>query len=443
VLRRAFILSLLLGLSAGLALAQPAPRGFFERDRLINEDLRDQVAADDARILPRGESYTLALDSHFFYRSYRFSASPALYHGGFWIAPFLEYRPTASVAFNFKVPVFNPAYSYGVVSTTRVHPFVGFTWSRRYPVERIEALPEWNARRFLDWDLKLRLFDLDRQTLGAGLTLEEKEMSGLEFLARKDIYRFRFIQDGTGGYTIAGDLQYAQLDVLDDLLGVSVMHTHVAGTAIPTLYSAHQLWQHYLYRAEFSSVGASRAWMVGLQYRRRWALPFAGLAFRLKGQHRDYGEGWANHLFNGIESAAFSFGGTPSSPTTATVEPDYLSVEQEDKPFTNSQNVFVGGLAAHVDSLELELQLEPWDGWVFFSQNEVSRFEYSGAASRNDYFYRQGLRLYVNDNGNEAIEFVYSNKSIDAQDMPDASDGFTRTEFRDAPFYGVDGRLRF
>lgn len=285
--------------------------------RTLNADLSAQNKDAPYRMLPCTKLYCISVDAHLFYRD--ITGNAGYYHGGYWLDNFFEVTPTENLSLNAKIAIYNPAASYGVVATTYVLPFIGVGWK--------DNLSNYG---FSDTKVNIRYFDLDRQTIAAGLTLFEKEMSGLMLELERDNWKFKFIFDGTGGFDVDGDFFSGQINFLHDWLGFAAFvdtghaidkRTRYLPNQSPfySVYSTHSLFNDWEYRSEASIRNQGGAGMFKVQWNPSDAN--SGLKVTLNSQIRYYGAHFAEGIKNHIQH-------------------DYVSIEQEDKPFTDSMNIF-------------------------------------------------------------------------------------------------------
>lgn len=397
-LRRIWLLSMLVCYSAGASVAQ-APK------RLRNADLAPQVTSQPFRVLPQSSVLSLASDTHFFYRVAR---QFPYYHAGYWMENLAELRPVKKLAINGRFIFYNPAMSYGVVSHFFFHPLFSFSWND-------------NLQDYGWGDIKLtfRLMDLDRQTLGAGLTLEQKEMSGVLLDLVKGDFRFRYLQDGTGGYDISGDVNYLQLDYKNNLAGLYAFHNHFGRAGFVGVYSTARLLDWLDTRAEVSTRHGVFAGLAGLSARGD-----LGESVHLTGdlQLRGYQSDFARDIKGRIEH-------------------DYLTIAQEDKPFTDSMNVFVFDDDVYVPAIRAGAVVRLWKGVSFTTDHELAIFHYKKAGIQNHYFFRYGLSVCQTGEGHFCAEFVCSNKFTSAQLPIDQNDKENKFSFGKLPFLGLEAHI--
>ena len=142
-----------------------------EVEYMINDDIKNQVSNSPWRVLPKGENYALAADLHAFWNVN--NNGDDYYHSGYWFNSFFEYQPEAQITLNLKLSIFNPSNSYGYNAPARIVPFMAATWS---------------PPTFFEMQFALKGGDLGRVTIGAGLLVEEKEMSGLSSVLKSETF---------------------------------------------------------------------------------------------------------------------------------------------------------------------------------------------------------------------------------------------------------------
>ncbi len=377
--------------------------------RIRNENLRPQLEGIDQKILPCNPQICLAFDGHLFYRIPRLG-EPGYYHGGFWLNQFMEFNPYEKLSLNLKVVAYNPAASYGVTSQSRLHPFVAASWQD-------------NLQEYFRFDLGVKglFFDLDRQTLGAGLTLEEKEMAGFLLEVFRGPGRFRYIFNGTGGFDRSGDVHSYQFDLWKDLLGFNSF-THKIGTAsFFSVFSRGNAIPAVGHALEFSRRRGRTAWLAALDHR---SFPWEWLGVYLKVQSRAYADGYAEGIVGHIEH-------------------DYVSIEQEDKAWTNSLNVFAVDDNVRVNAAEAEVNLRLSRRLFVFTQNEVAQFQYKSVPLENFYFFRHGVKVCPRKRLFECGSVFVSNKMINASGPIEQNDVTNKRLFFRKKFLGMEARFIF
>lgn len=374
--------------------------------RLVNADLAPQIASQKFRVLPQYPALSLAMDTHFFYRvAWQFP----YYHAGYWMDNLFELRPVKKLAMNGRFIFYNPAMSYGAVSHFYFHPLMSFAWT--------DNLKDYGLA---DIKIRFRLMDLDRQTLGAGLTLEQKEMSGVHFSLTSGDFRFRYLQDGTGGYDISGDVNYLQLDYKDNLIGLYAFHNHFGRAGFVGVYSTTRLLDWLETRAEFSTRHGVYAGLAGVN------------------AHGDVGP--SIHLTGDLQFRAYQ--ADYARDIKGRIEHDYLTIAQEDKPFTDSMNVFVHDDDVYVSALRVGAVVPLWKALKFTTDHELAVFHYKKAGVQNHYFFRYAVSACQAEEGTFCAEFVASNKFTSARLPISQNDIENKFSFGKLEFLGLEARVK-
>lgn len=371
-----------------------------------NEDLRAQISSQTGRVLPSSDLFSAAIDGHLFYRN--LASYGGYYHGGYWIDAYVEVTPWKQLALNGKFVLYDPAASFGVTGTSYIHPNVTVRWNESLGV--LASVPV-NVRSLF--------FYLDRQTLGAGLTLEDKEMSGMLIEARRDWLRVKYLQDGTGGYNIGGDVRHLSLDLSNDLIGLALFEHQEESPAFFSIYSLHPLIGDFSYFTEVGRRHERYAGLLGVKHQKEWA---RYLSSRLRLQARRYESGYAEGIKGKIEH-------------------DYLSIEQEDKSYTNSENVFVWNDDVNVASCELGLTLRPYPWLRLDTDNEYYLFSYRSSAQQSGYLYRHSVGICPNALQAACAYLVYSNKMTSAEFPLSVMDGRNIPYFLKRTYLALEARF--
>jgi hypothetical protein len=385
-----------------LALSSLASAQSFE-PRLRNADLKKQVDAQSYRTLPCTETSCFAIDGHLFYRT----TSPEAflyYHGGYWFDGFIELNPSKSLSFNSRLAVFHPAASYGVVSTAKILPFLAITWSEnltRYHLGNIDA--------------RIRWLDLDQQTLGAGLSLEDKDMAGLFLEFAGGVSRLRFVLDGTGGYMVARDLWYAQLDFWEERIGVytfslnSFSSPHAFGA-----FSKLPLGNGLRLDSELSARQSAWAALGRIHQNSSWG----PLTLRTSVQARYYGSGYASDIKGQIDH-------------------DYIPISYENRSYLISENIFSFGDDVLATGARIQLGLELSKLWRIGLDLESTRFDFMSIEDVERIFYRSDLSFCPSEHG--CGSFFVSNRALTSVNDPIKN----RPLLSSDRHYGLDARVSF
>lgn len=180
-----------------------------------NEKLREQVAQDPDRILPKTNYFSAAVDADFFKPAYverkiseRYSANP--YHGnGYWIESRFERVPIESIRLNVKLIPWFGTSSFGYSARSQLFSL---------------AAGSWEDQLFRsDWKFRFRVSDLELQTFGGGLIIQDRPVNGGRSEFEHGDILLRFTVDGTGGLTTPGDTYDHHIGLFHDRLGVGVI----------------------------------------------------------------------------------------------------------------------------------------------------------------------------------------------------------------------------
>ena len=131
-------------------------------DYAPNANLIEEVNSHPFRLFPKSDHYAFAVDADFFKpvfigdlqsNYYRYDA----YHGnGYWLTLRGEYKPVQQVTLDLKTIVTHGTSSNGPTYNAIIVPMVGITYQED----------------LLGFNVKFRLSDIGRQTVGTGLFIE-------------------------------------------------------------------------------------------------------------------------------------------------------------------------------------------------------------------------------------------------------------------------------
>lgn len=282
-----------------------------------NVDLRETVAEQPWRVAPGDRSWATAADVRFSYSANMAKSDihPGFYHGGTYNELYGEVEPFENWILNLRLTTGVVSYSYGATAAGFVHPWPALTY--RASGERLSV--------------RGRAGDLDRQTLGAGLTLQDEELSGIRGVAGiEDVgpanMRAVVMWAGTGGFQVDGDARYAALEPVAEMLGVYFLDLSIGE---PPFVGAYFRGEEGVLRWGLEGSRRSIAW-AGLA-----RIGVAAESDRLNGsldvQGRALEPGWADGF---------------------RIEHDYLAPEQEDKQAFDTMHFLVdhrGGTMVGVD----------------------------------------------------------------------------------------------
>jgi hypothetical protein len=376
---------------------------------LRNSELDKQVAQNPTAYLPCKPELCFAVQGRYFYRTNPYVSRSKIidlgsgssmivpgefvyYHGGYWLDTFAQIQPHEEFALNVQLALEQGASSYGTTAETRVLPFVAFKWERT-----------WNE----GLSTQVQGFDLGAQTLGSGLILEEKRMSGMRNEIRSGDLRFVHMLEGTSSFQIDGDLWYLQADWKQERLGLYTLSTaSIANSSLGRSLS-------------FNTVGLFSRWPLSSSTRLSWEVARYG-------DSRPIGPAWGALIktrseFLGDEQEFLmepqlryyskAFG---SRFAEAKYSLEYVPPEAENKSFLTPENTFRDfGQANDWIAAALRLQMKRflnssvyalgmWEGVVMSVDRDTQ--------TRS--FLTLGFGYHPRTRGGESLEIFVSNKAL-------------------------------
>ncbi len=387
-LRSLLLFSLILGTSSAQAYIDYAP----------NDHLAEEVADHSYRILPHNEHYSLAIDGDFFkpvfvgsnnFNYYKYD----FYHGnGYWVDTRVEFKPVEDLIVNMKFDVTQGTSSNGPTLDALIVPHVALTY-------------RWHLLGF-DW--AARLSDIERQTIGTGLFIEFKETEGGWITAKRDSFEAKMMVDGTGSFRVEGGLIAFDVSFWDHLLGGTFFIQETDNSFSPpqymgTVYSKRD-WSNGLgYGLEYGGDSAAPAMIAYAQYKGS----FGNFNVFLKPQFRHYGHGVLGTL-------------------PGNVQQNYVSYDQNDKPYTTLMDIFVYGDDVNTFSGQLNVEYVFNSFYRVYAETEALRYEYQKVPTLQAFFYRTGFKFYPFKNRDDEFGVLVGNKYLIASTAVDAS-GQVRT----------------
>ena len=381
-----------------------------------NAHVREDVQADSNRVIPLTEHFAFTDDTDVFFRGL---GDHDFYHGaGYWSQLRSEATVNPYLKLNVRSIFYNATNDAGYAQAGGNYHLLALT---------IVAPGE-----VLGGTLSLRGPDLDRQTMGAGLLIQDKEMNGalirwdcgdvVVILRGDDTGLFRQYDDTYNlevnlwkGYAGIGGIMWPQ--------GVEQDHLGHERASYGYLFSQHSFeWIDYAFEAgERSGAGA---YLGALSHTHSWG----GFKAMLKGEYRYYSGGFANDFAGQIQQ-------------------QYISYDQYDKDFTNAANVFVYGDNASVMAAHLNLWWTISHTWRLHSLNEVGQFTYGSAGATNPtvpyYYFRHGLQYCPIASRDDCLNLFFSNKVLtDSQTRPPSQISLANAPlFTMYPFVGAEIRI--
>ena len=350
-----------------------------------NRNVMEEVDAHFYRILPRSQDYALAIDGDFFKPVfippnagdyYRYD----LNHGnGYWLDVRAEFHPDPNLILNVKTSMTQGTSSNGPAYFATLFPRIGLTY--RVP-------------RFLGLQWEARLGDIDRQTLGSGLFIENKETAGGYLIARADPWTARIMVDGTGSFTLNGgvlalEVDYAQGWVGSDLILLESEDSYRPPQATLTVFSRHDLSQTLRYAVEAAKNSKAWAAMASLSWEDSWQ----DFSLRLKPQFRMYGKGILGSLPGQVEQV-------------------FVSYDQNDKPWTTLMNIFPFGDHVETYSSQIRAEYRLNSFYRIYADAEPYFFDYHDTRPMSGVFYRAGFRFFPFKTREDEFGLLIGNKYL-------------------------------
>jgi hypothetical protein len=351
-----------------------------------NANLQEEVNSNPYRILPKSEHFSFALDADFYkpvfwggnnfiYYKYDF------YHGnGYWADLRGEFKANSNFAVNVKTTLTHGTSSNGPTYLALIVPHVGITYRQQ---------------GFLGFDWETRLSDIDRQTVGTGLFIEDKETDGGYAIAKQGIFTGKLMVDGTGSFTLDGGVIALDFNLWDGLLGGTTLIQETETPIQPaqvmsTVYSRHEWKNEGLgFAAEYGGDQAAKAGMVSVKYE----TDFDRLHLFVKPQFRSYGRGILGSLPRHIEH-------------------NYVSYDQNDKPFTNLMDIFAFGDHVETYTAMINLEFAVNIFYHLYVESEFIDFKYHDVQEIHEAFFRTGVKFFPFKDRPEEFGFLIGNKYL-------------------------------
>lgn len=379
-----------------------------------NATLREEVESDTQRLIPLTKHFAFAVDGETYFRNL---GSDDFYHGvGYWMQIRSEARPIEAVSLNVRSIVYA-----GSCSTGYAEPGGGY---------HLLGLSATDPHLIFGGKIGLRMADLDRQTFGEGLLVQEKEMNGALVSWQRDNHYVLVRTDGTGLFRVNDDTYNTELGLWAGAVGLGNVswpqgqaQDHLTHDRVPYNYVFSRMsFDWFSYGLEAGTRQQAFAGLLALKTANTWG----GLSLQTKLEARRYNSGFAE-----------DFAGQ--------VQQQYISYDQYDKAFTNAANVFVTGDDVTVAAAHLNARMKISEAWRLHSLNESGRFDFKSKDSLGYYYFRQGTEYCPFEGREDCLDFYVSNKVL--------TDSFARppsklstsnsTLFKAQPFFGLEARFRF
>jgi hypothetical protein len=369
-----------------------------------NERLFEQLEREPFRILPRSEHWAFAVDADFF-KPVFLGANDAnlykydFYHGnGYWLNFRSEWRPVEELSLNAKLDLTQGTSSNGPTFLAFVIPHVGLTY---------------RVGNFPGVKLEFRLSDLVRQTVGTGLFVEMKETVGGSVNASSGAWNARLMVDGTGSFRLDGGLAAVDVSYAGGLLGATLLLQEVktefqAPWITGTLYSRQVYPNGFGYGVETGvneNAGASR---IFFEFEGDYGI----FGYRLKPEYRYYGKR--------------ILGSLPGK-----VMHNFVSYDQNDKPFTLLMNIFPYGDQVDAYSMRGEFELRFNSFYRAFADLEWVNWFYREAEDLKTVFFRSGLKFRPFRDRKDEFGFLVGNRYLNASTLTPAGRTYSSPAYPD------------
>jgi hypothetical protein len=361
-----------------------------------NLDLAAEVEGKPYRILPHTQYYTFAIDGDFFKPAfiknnndnyYRYD----FYHGnGYWMALRAEFKPVPDLVLNLKTDFTHGTSSNGPTYQALIIPHLGLTF----------------RQKLLGFDGEARLSNIDRQTIGAGVFIDQKETDGGYVTLKHNDFFAKLMVDGTGSFRMEGGLVALDVSFMQQILGATflIQETNTEFNPpnnIGTLYSKKN-WDNGLgYAVE---VGGHQAAWAGLAFI-KFQKQIGSLNFLIKPEARYYG--------------SQILGSVPGN-----INHNYVSYDQNDKPFTSAMNILSYGDHVKTYSGLLRLEYRFNSFYQIYGENELIQLQRMGRDTIQSDYFRAGFKLYPFKGREDEFGFLIGNKYLNASTGRSGGSGY-------------------
>lgn len=381
---------------------------------LPNNNLESEVHDEADRKIPQTDWFSAAIDGHSYLRTL---GTKDFYHGvGYWIQGRTEFRPHDSFHLNVRSVFYSGSFSGGYTEPTGNYHLFGLygLWPQSIAGGKFEG----------------RAMDIERQTIGHGLMIEEKEMAGVWLKWSRGDHYVKLLGEGTGGLLLGDDMANLEFQTFGGFFGGGTIWWTASEqsnlpqnrAALHYLTSSHEIGNTIKYFAEVGFRDSKYAGLLGLKVENAIG------QLRLKSciQGRYYDDGFGNNFVGAIQQM-------------------YVSYDQYDKRFTNAANVFVVDDNVYVYSLVLDLDYEFNESWIAHVRNEAGHFDYRQSDEKKFYFYRAGISYLPIRGREESLTVFASNKVlIDSYQRPPSNYSLNNLPlFKQNNFVGFEAAFRF
>lgn len=380
----------------------------------LNANLREEVEASPDRLIPLTEHFAFAVDGDAYYRNL---GPDDFYHGiGYWLQARSEARLSPWARVNVRSILYAGSCSEGYAAP-----------SGSYHLFALTATPE---PPLFGGGFTIRLGDLDRQTFGEGLLIQNKEMNGGLLRWQNEKHGVQFRIDGTGMLRKTDDTIAGELWLFNSAIGAGSVHwlQGVAEDLLPQprdpywyIFSRAK-FDWFSYGAEYGARAGASAALIALKADRE----FDSFSASLKLEGRRYEKDFAKDFAGKIQQ-------------------QYISYDQYDKDYTDTMNIFVIGDDVNVAAVHLHLKWRVSDVWRLHSLNEAGQFNFNNSNKIEYYYFRQGVEYCPIAERSDCLNIFVSNKTLlDSYARPPSLTSVSNAAlFRAVPFVGTEARFRF
>lgn len=378
-----------------------------------NHNLRESLTEDSDRLLPKPKMATFAIDGNTWFRT---MGTQDFYHGfGYWIQGRTEISPDEHYRINARTIFYSGSSSEGYASPVGFYNMIGFfgIW----------------PQRILGATASARVVDLERQTVGNGLLIQDQEMNGFITKLEWGEHAFYVVGDSTGALVSDDDMINPGFTLFNGLVeGGALIWTasHLGPNSrnrVPNYYiSSAASGDNFGYLASAGERNKKYAGLLALETN----VTASGFAMQSRVEGRYYQDGFGDDFVGRIEH-------------------EYISYDQYDKAFTNAKNIFVYDDDVAVYALHLNLSYRFNRFLRTYWQSEIGRFDYNMVIEKDYHFYRAGVMAFPLVNRNDDIEFFVSNKIINESYVrpPSETSAANLPLFKKFPYLGVEAHFRF
>ncbi len=337
-----------------------------------NSQLREQLESETDRVLPKTEYFSFAIDGLAYLRS---TGDREFYHGvGYWAQVRTEAQMNPKFRANLRTLLYAGSVSYGYASPSNQFHILGLTGEFDGPFES---------------QGKLRALDLERQTWGQGILVEDKEMNGLWLQFQTSEAEVNMRVNGTGTFYISDDTYNTELALWDGKLRGGLIEWSEAEVSLPYL-GVDFSGDVFSLKAEGIEYKDTRASLVklGMSFEENFWTMQCNLV------SRQYSNGFLD-LFVGK------------------IQHEYISFDQYNKRMNNALNILSYDNHVQASSLNLLFDYAVTDQYKIYIDSEVGIFDFQDRDDRKYGFYRAGVAYFPFVPRQDIVQFYVSNKVMD------------------------------